>query len=343
MADEIIDPGDLDTPSPDAPEPHSIPTTERPRNPDGTFAAFAPHLGSGQDAGVPSSQHPISLVEEARDFGFDDDEINGMTTPVLHKTLWKAKRQIEANRQRSYDFQAREAQRVRIEPERREPLPEPDDDDFDLGVDEEELHPKVIQAMKKLGGGYKKEIKALRGELAERDQRDRERSARRSVSLIDAAFNTLPEYKKLFGEGSGLKLGADSPAMKRRLAVLREAGVDVNEPVSVPELRARIKEAAAILFTPDGDANPYDQPASSADGKAKSEPEGRQGKGSNGRVTREQWNNGALARPTQRKVGEQPKTAQEREAQAVANLAAKLRGEGGDRLPDAEELDGFPD
>ena len=79
------------------------------------------------------------------------------------------------------------------------------------------------------------------------------------------------------------------------------------------------------------DENPYE----AADKPAKSEKNGK----AKPRITEEDWNDGALARPTQRKGSDMPKG----DALAVANLEKKLRDMGGDKTADADEMDGFPD
>lgn len=301
---------------------------ERPRNPDGTFSAFKEHVELQKPD--PLSKHASYLVEAARDFGYSDDEIGEMSVSLLHKTMWQAQRKIDHERQQALNFRTHDQQQVK--------KPEPqsaEEPEYDLGIDNpEDYDPKLIGALKKLGG-TQKEINDLKKQLAQRDQRDRERGARRSVAMIDAAFAALPEYKKIFGEGPGTSLGPDKPEMRRRIAVLRQAGIDSAEIASVGELRAKIKQVTEDLYpssllSTTSEANPY-EPANPL------KPE-KNGKAEKPRITAEEWEAATLARPTQRKGKEIPKG----DALAVAELTKKMR-EGGEVIPDSEELDGFFD
>lgn len=307
--------------------PEAAPSAEdRPRNPDGTFAAFQKHIEPAKPD--PLAKLPSYLVEQARDFGFSDDEIGEMSVNVLGKTINQMHRQQHALR----NSFARERQISDGQVRAPEPKP-PEEPDVDLGIDNEaDYDPKLLGALKKLARANRDEVKALKGELAQRDMRDRERGNRRSVAMIDAAFAALPEYEKIFGKGPGTQLGSDKPEMRRRIAVLRMANVDKSEIVSVAELKAQIKQATEDLY-PSSFISPEADPYAAADKK----PE-KNGK-AKPRITEEEWADGALARPTQRKGADVVKG----DALAVANMEKRLRDKGGDTIADAEEMDGFPD
>jgi hypothetical protein len=251
-----------------------------------------------------------------------------MSTNLLGKTVNQMHRQIHALR----DTNARERQLSEGQVRQPEPVPEAKPDEFDLGIDNEaDYDPKLIGALKKLGG-TRKEIDDLKKQLAQRDSRDFERDTRRTAAMIDAAFAAMPEYEKIFGKGAGSELGTDKPEMQRRIAVLRQANIDMREIGSVGQLRARLKAATDLIYPASmltKPANPYDVAET---------PKPANGKADKSRITPEEWDAAALARPTQRKGKELPKG----DALAVAELTKKMR-ESSEVIPDSEELDGFFD
>lgn len=305
---------------------HVIDIGERPRNPDGTFAPFkqSTQVTAAAVANAPpeppaKERPPGYLVEAARDFGLDDDEIFGMAVPVLHKLVFKLQRNAEAVRQQETRKQHIQDGQVR------NPEPAPVVDELDFQVDSE-VHPDIAKGLTTLRDRVRKdreENQALREEVRALRTRDEQRELNRAAAIYDAAFAALgEEFAPIVGTGAGREMDNSSAEYKRRITILTEAHADPR--VLTPgQIKAKIKAAAEML---------YPRPKSTKAGKdAYAETNGGAP-----RISAEAWNNGGLARPTARKVDDEPPS----EAKAVKNLTAKMR-ETEDVIPDSEELEGF--
>jgi hypothetical protein len=321
------------------PNPRPQKPGERPRNPDGTFAPTTEPSAQQVPASTepapvtippaPVSKHPAYLVQQAQEYGFDESEINDTPTHVLGKMVHNMMRQQMQARSDA----AREALQVHGQVRNPAPEPPPPEEEFDIdfGTDPEsgrkltaqDFHPGLIAAFKHQAKQNREAQQKLQAELAKRDQRDEQRELNRAASIYDAAFAGLgPEYENIFGKGPGREMGADQQgAYKRRIAVLTEAQADPRQH-TVAQVKAKIKAAADLLFPP-VKAAPYAEVAKGKNGTAPPQ-----------RITPEQWEEGALARPTARTAEEEPPG----EAKAVKNLKAKLDSQ---VIPDSEELDGF--
>ena len=327
------DPFDLgDTSLSFEPKEETPAVTERPRGPDGKFLpipkpeAAEPAVAVTEPAAV-TSKHPAYLVEQARQAGYSDDEIDAMPTNVLGKTLHLQMRQQLAMRQQFDRERTLSEGQVRTP----QPTPKEDEPDIDFGTDEEgrpltaaDFHPGIVKALKNMSKSQRDEAKALRAELTKRDERDNQREMVRVANVYDAAFVALgPDYEHLIGKGPGRGMGeAQKAEYRRRIAILTEAQCDPRQN-GVAQVKATVKAAADLLFPP-VKAAPY---AEVAKPEANGKPKPKQ------RITPEEWEEAALAKPTQRKAEEV-----KGEALAVRNLAAKMDRE---VIPDSEELEGF--
>jgi hypothetical protein len=111
----------------------ATPASERPRNPDGTFAPAAPVVETPPliEPAQTASKHPGWLVEQAASFAISDEEMAEMSTGTLNRVV--NRHLMQQNHFRSEIAKERTLldQQVR-QPEPARP-PEPVDDDLGLG------------------------------------------------------------------------------------------------------------------------------------------------------------------------------------------------------------------
>lgn len=278
-----------------------------PRGADGRFAAHPP---AEPTPAVPVvADHPAALVQAAQEFGISDEEIAELPTRALFSQvsrLYKTQQQ----------FIGQQAMQRQIQDSQVKPLP-PAEEDFDIGDPdfEQQVDPLIVKTIKKLGLQSRKEIESLRSELSKRDQRDADRALRENVAAIDTAFASLgKQYEKIFGKGGGVALQkSGGPEFQRRIAALNAAGININE-VNRETILGQLKGAADILFVLPSGADPY-----TAAQRVAAEP--TPVKPTNGRFTEQEWEESALAHPTQRTPTELP----EGDAKAVYNLTRKMQ------------------
>lgn len=332
------DPFDIgDTGSGEASTPKPSPT-DRPRNPDGTYAPVTPPAAevttpNGEVVPTPAPKHPAYLVKQAQDHGYTDEEINEMSPGVLGKTVHQMMQQ-----QLSFRDEMLRARQV-SEGEVRAPQPPAEEDIvLDFGADEEgrpltekDFGPGIVRAMKAQARLQRAETKKLQEALSERDKRDEQRDQQRAASIYDAAFASLgADYEHIVGKGPGRDMGdAQKAEYRRRIAILTEAQADPRQ-LTVAQVKARVKSAADLLFPPVRH-EPYAEVGKPTPAKALP-PNGVPAKP---RITEQEWEDAALSRPTARKGDDLPNG----EAKAVRNLTARMNQE---VIPDSEELDGFP-
>jgi hypothetical protein len=286
--------------------PSPSPADERPRNPDGTFARTAP-------------LHPQYLKDQALEFGFSEDDLAEMPTEALHRTVL----QMAKNRL-AFRSQQDAARTVQGDGPKPEPPPAPEPAPDDLGLDENLYDPGLIGILKKQAKELA-ELRKVKGVVDNLSERETKRETSRAADLLDGHFEALgPEFKRIFGDGPAGEL-TDADAMKRRIAVLNEAGINLSN-VTTKSL-AKIKAAAELLYKAPAEAK-APEPYADA-GKAS---------GANGatpRVSPEDWAKAGLAKPTQRAGAAEPKG----EELAKANLAKRFREE--DQVGDADIADGL--
>jgi hypothetical protein len=249
------------------------------------------------------------MIAEAREMGFSDDDLADMPTAALYKTI-----QIAARQQRDHLREMAKAKTV-MNAEVRNPEPK---QEYDFGtnpetgqpITEAEIHPTLAMAIK--------QNTELRKALQAKDQQDKQRNFWDVAETIDDIFENMgSKYEKILGKGTGVELNqAKDPGLKRRLAVLAEAGINV-EGVSAAQIRrmsGKIKAAADLLYgpaleaapPPPADPNPYSQPAKK--------------NGAPPPVSTDEWEEGAVAVPTSRPPVELPPG----DERAVKNLEQKM-------------------
>jgi len=264
----------------DMSQPDGIPRP-RERNPDGTFKEVTPPEPAKNSSTPPA--HPSYLLEMARNYGFTEADCAKMTTDSLGIALTQAQRRDNEWRERLQSTQT----------PAKAPEPEPE---LDLGLKPEEYDEKIVGAFNKLktrDAENAKALKELREELAQTKARDQERSIAQAKSMIDDAFEALgPEYAAYFGAGSGDDLKASDPAtFRRRMVVLQETGLDARV-TSGKQLLSKLKAKADELFK--------------IEKKSTETPVSVERPQRRGRYTREEWEAGGTAVPTQRESDQEP-------------------------------------
>lgn len=289
-----------DLPGGAPPEPTPEPS-DRPRNADGTFAPVAK-----------SSVHPAWLTEQARDYGFSDQDMAEMDSNALGRACHVQKKRLDLI-QREFATQ----RSLESQPRQPEPATQPEDDLPDLShVDE-----TIASVLKRLV----KENKELKGEVGGVKQGQQRLAQRTIADTLDSAFASLDEkYAKVLGKGPASDL--DEAELQMRNFVIKKAGLDFNNLPSVPKIRSKLEAEASKLLGAETTTSAGPYAASQKNGK---EP-----------PTEEEWERGAVARPTQRGGAAEPPGEQK----AIANLTRKLR-ENGQTGPRAakEIMDGLPD
>lgn len=287
----------------------SVPSSQdRPRNPDGTFAKIP--------------KHEAFLVQQAEEYGYSPEDIDEMSPAALRRVITQHRNHQRLLTEQFTKQYSLDQNKVRQPVEAPKP---PEEDAIDLGLDEAQYDPQLIQAMKKLAGARNAEIKELRQKLDERDQRDQQREGLRLESIIDNAFSSMGDkFEKVFGRGAGRDVSQnDQAGYRRRLAVLRDAQINAQN-MTPAQIKAKIRDSIELMFP--GTAEAYAEVTQDK-------------KVTNGtlspRITPEQWSEGSVARPTQRR-GEEPKG----DAKAIKNLTARMK-EASEVMPDSEEMDGF--
>lgn len=320
------------------------PPGERPRGPDGKFLALnkpAESVASNEATNVepppPAPKHPPQLVAQLEDYGYSAEDIEGMSPVLAYKTA-------HAHGQQRLRFQNEQLRARQVtEGQVRTPQPEPKEEEIDLdfgvGEDgrpltEQDFHPGLVRALKGMTKKQLTENKLLREELAKRDERENARELNRAAAVFDAAFAALgPEYELVVGKGPGREMTqANQDEYDNRIAILTRAQADPRQH-TVAQVKARVKAAAEKMFGKFIGKNPAPYAEVQKPGQVRL---------TNGaapvkpRISQEDWEEGALARPTQRVMQDMPNG----EEKAVRNLASKMDQE---VIPDSEELDGFPE
>lgn len=327
-----IDPADydIDASRKDLKTEGSDPNLPGGRRPDGTFL---PAGGGEQPPTPPESKHPGYLVEFARDFGFTDAEIDGMSTDQLGRSVQILRTRDQARqRQLSAEWQLQNPR-----PTPAAPPPPPPEPEISLGIDEEEYSPEMVKLVKQTRLDSIKENRKLREELEALKAQQAQVQQTATANHLDAAFDTLGDtYEHVYGAGSGTILEQSEPdAVERRIqaikAVARAYHIDPFK-VSPKVLGAKIKEYSAKIYQP--------KPSTPAK-PPEHDPYKGLGSGTNGgakRFTQEDWDRGGVSRPTARQTESEP----DGELKAVRNLEKRLAESGkGSSIPSESELDGF--
>ncbi len=253
-------------------------------------------------------KHPPGLVRRALRHGAAQDEIDACTTLDLDD--WVEKQDLVIERERENNLRFNRGTPAPAEPK---PAPEPEED---FGVSKEELaeiHPSIVKMMSAL----KKENAELKKGLTETVARDQDRERRSKEEIYDSAFESLGEkYIKIFGEGTGGDLkGTDE--LQSRIAVLSAANISSAD--TPGQIKKKITTAANKLYgrilAPEATAD-----SAGAYDETPTEPQVPRQPNGKPRITKEQYENGALARTTQRTRKEAPS-----KGKAVRAVAEKMR------------------
>jgi len=265
--------------------------------------------------------HPDWLVRQAEQLGFDPADLN-VPTDQLGRMVGAAARALKSPVHNVPNPQQQQARA--IQPPPLPPEPEPS---FDL---HEDTDPQIKKAFDVLLG----EVKRLRAKAGELDQglgdvrgRVVQTAQLTADTAIEAAFAQLPAWANHFGQGSAATI---QPAqMQRRIAVLRSIGLKPGEVPNVHALTAAIRQNAELLFNvqPQSATPPQARGAYDLAGQSQPVQQERPRDPSTGRFTTDQWNAGALNRPSHRTGGgdEGQDSDQEATSRAVAAVAALLQ------------------
>lgn len=264
--------------------------------------------------------HPDFLVEEALEFGLSEEDMAGMTTAALGRTLRTYRNQI--NKERQAQAHERTVQQAEVR------APKEKDPEQELI---EELGEGVKDYDDSARGIFRKLLertKAAEAKAKAVEDRDTVREQSRAADILDDAFESLgSKWAKHFGDKPMGSLG-DSPEAKRRIAALRYAGLNLQN--ADRTTKRKLAEAVAELYPDQPEAeeaaeDPYAEASKSVKSKAKPA------------VSKEAWVGGAVNRPTQRRGAREPNG----EEKAIQNLERKFREE--ERIQDSEIMNGLPD
>ena len=275
---------------------------------------------------TPVASHSAVLVQYAKDLGYTDDEIKEFSTPALTAAVTRAYRDRERIRgefanQRSFDQNA--VKTPAPSPTLSRTPPEQDDFDFS-DVESQGYAPELLAAIKRNMKKLADQHKPVKDKLEAFEKREQEREQSSTRERIDLAFEALGDgYQKIFGAGSGNDLmAAGTPEYDRRCALISVAALKPEDLTSAKRIHAKLKAAAERIYPLEGaqeGAGVYED--------ALRKPSQR--------ITPEQWKNGTVARPTERKGSGLPPG----DEKAIKNLAARMRED--DAVVDSEVLDGL--
>lgn len=255
------------------------------------------------------TNHPKSLVRMARDYGIAESLIDSMSTEDLADEV-----NVERLKAHSVSRDSRHLSpedRQSPEGEQSPPTKNPETDDS-LGLDEE-TRASIHEPILKLLQNQAREIRELKASLGAITQAE---AARANESAVETADRIFAEDEQIFGKGKRSELKDGTPECVRRLAVWELARTQDGS------VEQKIRKAREILFgkkepTPNRSESTERQPA----------------------ITTEEWEESALARPTQRQGSREPKGVR----RAEKAVAARLR-ENGQTLDDfGPEEAGLPD
>ncbi len=277
--------------------------------------------------------HTKRLQRIATDFGIAQEEIDSTPPEQLDDLLYHLNRQLLADRERRFNPPPRElpAEQPAVT------APVVDEDAVDWGTDEEgkpydeNAYQKPIAKTIKTAAELRKKNKELEERLARLEGREVERMTSERDRSIDSAFSKLgAAFEPIFGKGDIANLAKDSDERAARIAIVSMIGQ-----LKEGTLEQRIAKAAKLVygrFAKNSEA-PSQYEADDA------EPTPRKPAQRNGRITQEDWEAGALARPTQREAKPQKGT------QAAYRAVAKQMKDKNINEDDFDNLEerGLPD
>ena len=294
-----------------------------------------PKPGERERALPAPAKHHAYVVEKARSFGFSDDEIGSVSEETLIAQVRGAEKMIAAERQAAAIRQ--DAQAVeRVRPTPPEPVKKADDlDDLDISdviplADQDQYDPAYLKTLRRIERKRMKELADLRAELTPIKKAAEVNQAQQLDTWLDNQFAAISRDRE-FGKGS-INAMLGTPAARRRTAVYAEmialGGVNAkNFTVAVETLYGKAKAA------------PADQPAvESAYAAGAKTPPGRNKARVPPEPTAEDFEEGQVARPTNRRGAAEVKGAK----LAEQKLSEFMREQGiTDIEDDGGDLDGF--
>ncbi len=270
-------------------------------------------------------KHSPRLVAMAEDMGIPAAEIAAMTTDSLETTVHHLQRQALSEARANQ--QARQQTAKALEVTQEDTGPDWGKDESGNPYTEKDYLPGIAATIKQ-NHVLQKELKELKGHVQAQAQRETQRQAQSQAEMYDAAFEALgADYERYFGKGAGADMEQQSPAMKRRIAVLVLAGAA--SATSLRSLKAKLKEAADTLYEPAPAEAAKPDPYAAVTGVApkpapKDEP-------------KEVWKNGGVAKPTHRRGAAEP-AGRDKAAKAVGKLMEEFGG-----VQDTTVKDEFPE
>jgi hypothetical protein len=249
---------------------------------------------------------PAHLVSKARRLGLTDDDFVDIEDPRELRDLVR-ERDFELRLSQVFDparvAAAVKAQQTPLEtPTARVPL--------DLGLNDEEDNPRLIEALTKLRDHYEGEIEGLRKELGDVKGRQQQRERAESDSHAKRIEREFAKYPEIFGTGPTNKLDPDSVELGFRLtanAYHRKTGEGAEG------LAANIAHFIRTKFRHKSQRRRAVQEFEDEDNDNEVVEELDEA---------EQWERGVLARPTQAGAREAPPGREK----AAQNLKRRLSG-----------------
>lgn len=168
-------------------------------------------------------------------------------------------------------------------------------DPAEITLDEAQFDPALVSAFKKLAD----DNKSLRDRLAQVEQYA---AGQQQMSLAARADRVFAKYEDVLGKGRGHELDPNSDELARRKVILSVVDSDKG-PGTIEQ---KIERAYARIYGGKPQSKPEPEPKAS------------------GRISREEWAEAGLARPTHRGNGQEPKG--ERKAVATAGRIMRERG-----------------
>lgn len=248
-----------------------------------------------------------------------------MATDELGRSVRVLQRQLLQSSRQDSRFNT---QQQALQPQAQPIAPAPEDDyAIDFGTDpttglpltERDYEPGVVHAIKSIGKATRKELADLKKKVAAYEQIEQTRATERLTREIDAGFADVADLEKFIGKGSRADLTESDAAYHLRLAVVQSL---VTNPIKGASPRKAIAQRAREMFGGSGRAAEPPEPAAPSPRSQAAQERPRE---PNGRFTREQWNEGALARPTQRSGAAEPNGVEK----AVRGVEQLFREAGG--------------
>lgn len=282
-----------------------LPSVAVPGEADDAPPASRPSPPKDPDTGrfvSPAKAHPALLVRQAKDLGISEEEIAEADTSDLRYLV----REINAEKRQNDLILSLHGIRPPAAPAEAAPAA------LDLGINEEVVEPSIAAALKKLAA----DNRDLRQQVERLSQHQQRQEQETGAQKMDRLFDKYGD-KVLFGDGPGSEMSEDSAELQRRVAVINIArGLQGN-------FEQNFRKVVSTLFSGTKPEKPPEKPGKPAkNGTA---------------VSPEEWQEAALAVPTQR-IGAQEPYGVERAKAAVRALTKERAPSGGDT-----SLDEIPD